>query len=88
MFTVDILHEFDLGVWKSVLEHLIRMLHAVGEDSVVEMNSRYKQVPPFGRDTIRRILYNVSELPKLAARDYEDLLQVQIHSLSRKMCSI
>ncbi|KIO16447.1 hypothetical protein M407DRAFT_86006, partial [Tulasnella calospora MUT 4182] len=36
---------------------------------------RFRQVPPFGRDTIRRIGYNVSELKQLAARDFEDILQ-------------
>jgi hypothetical protein len=30
----------------------------------------------FGRDTIRRFRSNVSELKKMAARDFEDLLQV------------
>lgn len=33
-------------------------------------------VPSFGRDTIRRFVNNVSDLKQLAARDYEDLLQV------------
>jgi hypothetical protein len=33
-------------------------------------------VPTFGRNTIRRISANASEQKKLAARDYEDYLQV------------
>jgi len=33
-------------------------------------------VPTFARDTIRRLPGNVSELSQLAARDYEDILQV------------
>jgi len=33
-------------------------------------------VPTFGRDTIRRFSSNVSELKRLTARDFEDLLQV------------
>jgi hypothetical protein len=37
---------------------------------------RYRQVPPFGSHTIRRFTSNCSELKKLAAWDYEDLLQV------------
>lgn len=37
---------------------------------------RFRTVPTFGRGTIRRFVDNVSELKKLAARDYEDLLQV------------
>jgi hypothetical protein len=37
-------------------------------------------IPAFGRDTIRRFTSNTSDLKKLAARDYEDILQVY-HSL-------
>jgi hypothetical protein len=38
-------------------------------------------MPTFGRDTIRRFRNNVSEMKQLAARDYEDLLQVSFVSL-------
>lgn len=37
----------------------------------------FRQIPTFGRDKIRKFSANASELKKLAARDYEDLLQVQ-----------
>jgi hypothetical protein len=37
---------------------------------------RFRMVPPFGTDTIRPITYDVSDFHQLAARDYEDLLQV------------
>lgn len=33
-------------------------------------------VPTFGLDTIRRFTNNVSGLKQLAARDFEDILQV------------
>jgi hypothetical protein len=36
---------------------------------------RFRQIPPFGQ-TIRRFSNNVSEMKRLAARDFEDLLQV------------
>ena len=36
----------------------------------------YRQIPTFGRDTIRRFATNSSEMKKMAARDFEDLLQV------------
>jgi hypothetical protein len=39
---------------------------------------RYRQIPTFGRDTIRKFCTNVSEMKKLAGRDFEDLLQVSI----------
>lgn len=37
---------------------------------------RFRDMPTFGRDSIRRFTNNVSELKKLGARDYENLLQV------------
>ncbi|KAF8834378.1 hypothetical protein BDN67DRAFT_915098, partial [Paxillus ammoniavirescens] len=36
---------------------------------------RYHQVPTFGQDTIRRFQENCSELKKMTARGFEDLLQ-------------
>ncbi|EIM83665.1 uncharacterized protein STEHIDRAFT_133509 [Stereum hirsutum FP-91666 SS1] len=38
----------------------------------------YRQVPTFGRDTIRKFHTNASEMKKLAARDFEHLLQCAI----------
>lgn len=41
---------------------------------------RYRRVPTFGRGTIRRFHNNASAMKRLAARDFEDLLQVNSHS--------
>ncbi len=76
MFVVDLMHEFELGVWKAVFIHLIRMVVSTPGNLVQEFNLRYQNVPRFGRSTIRRITENTSALKKLAARDYEDFLQV------------
>ena len=38
---VDILHEFDLGIFKSVLKHLLRTLHAVDPSHIHVVNDRY-----------------------------------------------
>lgn len=40
MLVPDILHEFELGVWKSVFTHLIRILYTIGEDRVHELDRR------------------------------------------------
>lgn len=40
--------------------------------------SRYRLMPTFGKDTIRRFSANSSEMKKMAAHDFEDLLQVII----------
>lgn len=43
MLVVDLLHEFELGVWKSLFTHLIRVLYAAGsgDELVVELDKRY-----------------------------------------------
>jgi hypothetical protein len=95
MFVVDLLHEFELGVWKAIFAHLLRLLYAQGGNGIQKLNerylkpiffayncpiltcgSRYRDIPTFGRDTIRKFVKNVSGMSKLAARDFEDLLQV------------
>jgi hypothetical protein len=43
MLVVDLLHEFELGVWKALFTHLIRLLHAAGRGSdnlVLELDRR------------------------------------------------
>ncbi|KAH7916892.1 hypothetical protein BV22DRAFT_997067, partial [Leucogyrophana mollusca] len=78
MLVVDLLHEFELGVWKAIFIHLLRILDSLKDSAIHELDRRYRQVPTFGRDTIRRFARNSSELKKMAARDFEDLLQCAI----------
>ncbi|KAF7317385.1 hypothetical protein HMN09_00474800 [Mycena chlorophos] len=80
MLVVDFMHEFELGVWKNLFTHLIRLLYALpdGVSKVAELDRRYRAIPTFGTDTIRRFANNASEMKKLGARDFEDLLQCAI----------
>ncbi|KAJ3985139.1 hypothetical protein F5890DRAFT_1573070 [Lentinula detonsa] len=78
MLAVDFMHEFELGVWKALFTHLIRVLYAVNPKLVAELDDRFRKVPAFGFDTIRLFTNNASEMKKLAARDFEDLLQCAI----------
>ena len=50
ILTVDILHEFELGVGKAVFAHLIRMLESVGPDRVHLLNERYVKTYPSADD--------------------------------------
>lgn len=43
---------------------------------ILSTANRFLEIPAFGRDTIRRFSANCSEMKKLAARDFENLLQV------------
>jgi hypothetical protein len=99
ILVVDLLHEFELGVWKAAFSHLIRILYAAGSSGrvVAELDRRFvraillfvtayvdkfvirfRLVPTFGRGTIRRFANNASEMKKMAARNFEDLLQVRV----------
>ena len=42
MLIVDFMHEFELGVWKTLFTHLIRILHAAAPGSrlVAEFDER------------------------------------------------
>lgn len=43
MLVVDLMHEFELGIWKALFTHLIRLLYAAAPDGslVAELDSRY-----------------------------------------------
>ena len=43
MFAPDLLHEIELGVWKGLFTHLLRILYAAGGDTIVILNSRCTQ---------------------------------------------
>lgn len=58
-------------------------------------NLSFRQVPAFGRSTIRKFPHNVADMKKLAARDFEDILQVSrmnitacSHDLNSPQCVI
>ncbi|KAG2008934.1 hypothetical protein CC2G_014312 [Coprinopsis cinerea AmutBmut pab1-1] len=76
---VDLLHEFEIGVWKQLFNHLIRLLDSLGQGSmhVHELDRRFRSVPIFG-NTIRRFSKNTSNMTRRAARDFEDVLQCSI----------
>ncbi|KIK32395.1 hypothetical protein CY34DRAFT_101573 [Suillus luteus UH-Slu-Lm8-n1] len=80
MLVVDLMHEFELGVWKALFVHLLRILSSAraGDELLHELDRRYRLTPTFGRDTVRKFALNASEMKKMAARDFEDLLQCAI----------
>ena len=44
MLVVDLMHEFEQGVWKNLFTHIIHMLYASDPALVHEMDRRYIQV--------------------------------------------
>ncbi|KAF9231806.1 hypothetical protein BU15DRAFT_10800, partial [Melanogaster broomeanus] len=65
LFVPDLLHEFELGVWKAIFTHLLRVLHAHGDDAIQKLNRRFRQIPTFGRGTIRRFSNNASSMKRI-----------------------
>jgi hypothetical protein len=41
MLIVDLLHEFELGVWRALFVHLLRMLEATDKALIKELDRRY-----------------------------------------------
>jgi hypothetical protein len=41
MLVVDLLHEFELGVWKYLFIHLLRILQAWDKKLLLELDRRY-----------------------------------------------
>ncbi|KAG2049202.1 hypothetical protein BDR06DRAFT_1012311 [Suillus hirtellus] len=80
MLVIDFMHECELGTWKALFTHLIRLLYALsgGSQLVATLDSRFRQVPTFGNGTIRKFANNTSEMKRIAACDFEDILQCSI----------
>ncbi|KAI0704524.1 hypothetical protein C8T65DRAFT_578127 [Cerioporus squamosus] len=81
MLVPDLMHEFDLGVWKGIFIHLMRLLHAQGDLVVKEFDRRMRAMPTWGRDKVRRFWQDASARKKLAARDYEAYLIVMLPAI-------
>ncbi|KAG6906427.1 hypothetical protein DXG01_013963, partial [Tephrocybe rancida] len=52
MFVVDLLHEVELGVVKSLIIHLLRILESVDENLLHEFDRRFHAVPTFGDENV------------------------------------
>ncbi|KIM62638.1 hypothetical protein SCLCIDRAFT_119251 [Scleroderma citrinum Foug A] len=78
--TVDLLHEFELGIFKSVFKHLLWLLHAInpifGTNLVTTLDAQFHQIPSFGKGVIRQFPSNVSAACQCTAHHFEDVLQV------------
>jgi hypothetical protein len=45
MFVVDLMHEFELGVWRDLFIHLLRILRAANKDLIHELDRRCVDQP-------------------------------------------
>ena len=41
LFAPDVMHEFELGVWKAIFTHLIRMVIDLGGNAIQALDRRY-----------------------------------------------
>ena len=51
-------------------------MHTAPSSNILIFHCRYRAIPSFGRDTIWRFADNCSKMKKMAAHNFEDLLQV------------
>ncbi|KAF9028406.1 hypothetical protein BDP27DRAFT_1151482, partial [Rhodocollybia butyracea] len=71
----DILHEFELGEWRRVFIHLLRILEAYQKSRAKdELDHRYQSLPTFTAGTICRFSKSVSSLKKMTVHNFEDIL--------------
>ncbi|KAG1744112.1 uncharacterized protein EDB91DRAFT_1246991 [Suillus paluster] len=52
ILVVDLLHKFELGVFKSVFKHLLRLLYAIDHESVMLLNERFFSIASFRKGAI------------------------------------
>ncbi|KAG2335864.1 hypothetical protein BDR05DRAFT_897599, partial [Suillus weaverae] len=78
MLVVDFMHKCELGTWKVLFTHLIRILYSLlgGDKLVATLDARFHQVLTFCNRVIQMFANNTSKMKRLAARDFEDILQV------------
>jgi len=41
MFIPDLMHEFELSIWKATFTHLLHVLFAYGEGAIQALNQQY-----------------------------------------------
>ncbi|KIO14770.1 hypothetical protein M404DRAFT_120241, partial [Pisolithus tinctorius Marx 270] len=41
IITVDLHHEFELGIFKSVFKHLLKLLYVIHPNTVIQLNEWY-----------------------------------------------
>ncbi|KZV89662.1 hypothetical protein EXIGLDRAFT_677825 [Exidia glandulosa HHB12029] len=83
IFVCDILHDWEKGAFEMILIHMLRVLNTFDKNLLPELDERFRLIGTFGRTTIRKFHNNVSELKRLAARDFEDILQCAIPPFDR-----
>jgi hypothetical protein len=44
MLVVDLMHEYELGIWKSLFIHLLRILEAADKALIHELDRRYVKI--------------------------------------------
>lgn len=74
MLVPDLLHEFELGVWKAVFTHLLRILYAAGGDAIQELNRRHVSSTPSRAHTLICLTHGTGTVWSLPsdATQYDD----------------
>jgi hypothetical protein len=68
MLVVDLMHEFELGVWRALFIHLLRMLESMNPNLLHELDRRYVNSPYFLNLTLMKIPDIARSLPSVETR--------------------
>jgi hypothetical protein len=71
IFGIDLLHEVEVGTWKALLLHLLRLLVALGGTRIQELNSRYVQFLKLISACLT--ILDIDKYPLLAVGQYASL---------------
>ncbi|KIK36841.1 hypothetical protein CY34DRAFT_93713, partial [Suillus luteus UH-Slu-Lm8-n1] len=67
MLVVDMLHKFELSVWKAIFTHLMCIVYSAGVLQCRRTREAlHRHVPTFGRGTIRWFYKNTSAMKCLS----------------------
>jgi hypothetical protein len=65
MFLVDLMHDFELGEWRSLFIHLIRIVEAVDAKLLIELDRRYDPSPAAGEVCHAQLPPGTGQYPRL-----------------------
>lgn len=72
------MHEFELGVWKGLFTHLVRLLNAIGSSKVVEMDRRYVLFKNLTYEVWTKKLQGIVKSLALVGEEYGDSPQTPL----------
>ncbi|KAG2347120.1 hypothetical protein BDR05DRAFT_945499 [Suillus weaverae] len=81
---VDLLHEFEIGMWKMLFIHLLRILATQDKDLIHELDRRYRQVPTFSPATIYWTLDIMDDVTSAVGQQFHDFKTTEAEACTQR----